>query len=197
MENNRFLEATQQVTLQWNQYSVFPDAAGIDVTNLLVDITLYRVTGNGDTIVERIAEVATGINNTGEAQVTVPALNDAEDIVELCAFSITFRDGPTQQTVISSSQYNVTQWCSNAWIKFSEPTEVNDALYNLCLNWIESEPSSIGQFLLSSTAGTPCPPTRAQARTPNSGLVENTQYDVVRFSHPTAAQCFRQRTITR
>ena len=195
LENHRFLSSTQQITLLWDQNKMFPYDAGLDPSTQLVDITLYEVTDDENTIVQMISQVATGLPNTGQAQVAIPEFASI-DPINMCAFSVAVRDSPDQQTVISNLQNNVTQWCTNVWIAFVLGDDVQDLLLNQCNKWILSEPLSIRDVLLSRTSSTPCPPTSTRAFTPNSGLVVDTQYYLLDYFHPTAGICFRQRTIT-
>ena len=196
VDNHRFLTSTQPVTLRWNPSTVIPEETAINTSSLLLNVTLYEITEQADSIVTRVSTVATGQPNTGEATVTIPVLAEANDPITVCAFFITVYDSAGQPTVISKFDDEIGQWCTNVWIAFSEPDEIDNILWNQCLKWAAQEPLSIRNTLLSRTRATPCPPTVAQARTVNSGLVKETNYYLVDYFHPTAGECYRQRTIT-
>ena len=192
-----FLTSTQQATLVWNRDGVVPSETGVDPANLLVNVTLYNIKGDGESIIEEVGQIATGLDNTGEALITVPTAASG-NYIDYCAFSLTFYDGPDQKTVVSDSSGSpIGRWCTQTWVAFSQPNEIDDLLFNKCNEWAITEPLPyIRQELLTRTAATPCPPTVVQARTPNSGLVKENQQHFVEYFHAGAGECYRQRTIT-
>ena len=135
VDNHRFLTSTQPVTLRWNPSTVIPEETAINTSSLLLNVTLYEITEQADSIVTRVSTVATGQPNTGEATVTIPVLAEANDPITVCAFFITVYDSAGQPTVISKFDDEIGQWCTNVWIAFSEPDEIDNILWNQCLKW--------------------------------------------------------------
>ena len=198
LQNNFFLTSKQDATLVWDKMAVLPSATGVDVNNLLVNITLYEVTGEDNNVVQTISQIATGVQNTGEIDITIPAWT-SENYIDFCAVLVTLYDGPDVPTIVSDVS-EIGVWGTDIWIAFSEESDQFQTIqFEKCNEWAKAETDmypNIREMLLSRTSTTPCPPTVAQARTPNSELVKDTREKIVNYFHSTADECYVQRTIT-
>ncbi len=199
LQNNFFLTSKQSATLVWDKTAVLPSATGVDVNNLLVNITLYEVTGEDNNVVQMISQIATGVQNTGEIDIIIPTWT-SENHIDFCAVLVTLYDALDVPTIVSDVS-EIGLWGTDVWVAFSEQSDqFEDIQFDRCNEWAKAETEmypNIREMLLSRTSATPCPPTAAQARTPNSGLVKDTREKIVKYFHPKADECYVQRTITR
>ena len=140
------------------------------------------------------------VANTGSANVTVPIISHSSNQSVYAAIISIEANGsdPLNPTLFDKVEGTVTQWTDIIWIVSTNKQSSGTKLWSACKAWSTSEPSSIGQQLLDKVHSVfPCPPTIAQARTVNSGLIENKDTELIAFFHPKATKCFHQRTITK
>ena len=140
------------------------------------------------------------VANTGSATVTVPTISHSSNqSVYVAVISIEAKGSdPLNPTLFDKAEGRVTQWTDIIWIVSTNKQSSGTKLWSACKAWSTSEPSSIGQQLLDKVnSDFPCPPTIGQARTVNSGLIEDRDTRMIGFFHPKAFKCFHQRTITR
>ena len=166
--------------------------------NLLVDIKLhiFQISNDVSTL-EQVTTLDSDVANTGSATVTIPIISHSSyQSVYAAIISIEAKD--RSPTLFDKAEGTVTQWTDIIWIVSTNKQSSGTKLWSACKAWSISEPSSIGQQLLEKVRSDfPCPPTIGQARTVNSGLIEDRDTRLIEFFHPKAFKCFHQRTITR
>ena len=169
--------------------------------DLLVDIKLhiFHISNDVPTL-EQVTTLDSDVTNTGSATVTVPIISHSSNqSVYSAVISIEAKGSdPQNSTLFDKAEGTVTQWTDIIWIVSTNKQSSGTKLWSACKAWSISEPTSIGQQLLDNVRSDfPCPPTIGQARTINSGLIEDTNIKLLGFFHPKAFKCFYQRTITR
>ena len=190
-----------EITLTWSSTSLTePVQAIIHPTDLLVDINLYIFQISNDVpTLEKVATLDNDVDNSGSATVKLPTISHSSNQSAYAAIiSIEAKGSDSQNpTLFDKAEGTVTQWTDIIWIVSTNKQSSDTKLWSACKAWSISEPSSIGQQLLDKMRSDfPCPPTIGQARTVNSGLVEDKDTRLIKFLHPLAAKCFHQRTIT-
>ena len=173
----------------------------ITPSDLLVDIKLhiFQISNNVSTL-EQVTTLDSDVANTGSATVTVPIISHSSNqSVYAAIISIEAKGSNLQNlTLFDKAEGTVTQWTDIIWIVSTNKQSSGIKLWSACKTWSINEPSSIGQQLLEKVRSDfPCPPTIGQARTVNSGLLEDRDTKLIEFFHPKAFKCFHQRTITR
>ena len=185
LSNDLLIRAQDTITLTWIPTSLSESTGTINTTALYINIILYIFT---DGFINQVNELASNISNNGSCNVSIPTVSH-----------------PSAQTVYPAiisieaigSDYDnaegtVKQWTDMIWI-----TNDNE-FYDECKTWSAHEHVTVGEALLSVVRSeVPCPPTIDQARTINSGLIQNTNTRLVMFLHPNADKCYHQRTIAR
>ena len=187
-----------EITLTWSSTSLTePIQDIIQPTDLVVDINLYifQITNDVPTL-EKVATLDTDVANSGSATVKIPTISHSSN-QSVYAAIISVEAKGKRPTLFDQAEGTVTQWTDMIWIVSTNKRSSGTKLWSACKAWSISEPSSIGQQLLDKVRSDfPCPPTIGQARTVNSGLVEDKDTRLIKFLHPLAAKCFHQRTIT-
>ena len=170
----------------------------IHPTDLLLDINLYIFQITNDVpALEQVATLDSDVANTGSATVKIPTISHSSNQSVYTAI-ISIEAKGRNPTLFDKAEGRVTQWTDIIWIVSTNKQSSGTKLWSACKAWSTSEPSSIGQQLLDKVRSDfPCPPTIGQARTVNSGLIEDRNTRLIKFVHPLAAKCFHQRTITK
>ena len=190
------------ITLTWSTVSLTkPLQDVITSSDLLVDIKLhiFQISNDLHTL-EQVATLDSNVANTGSATVTVPIIpHSSNHSVYVAVISIEVKGSdPLNPTLFDKAKRRITQWTDIIWIVSTNKQSSGTKLWSACKAWSTSEPSSIGQQLLDKVRSNfPCPPTIGQARTVNSGLIEDKYTRLIGFFHPKAFKCFYQRIITR
>ena len=200
--NKLLIYAEENITLTWSKASLTkPLQDVINPSDLLVDIKLHIFQiSNGVPTREQVTMLSSNISNTGSTTVTIPTISHSSNQVVYTAVICIEAKGsdPLNPTLFDKVQGKVTQWTDIIWVVSTNKQSSGTKLWSACKAWSTSEPSSIGQQLLTKVRSDfPCPPTIGQARIPNSGLIEDTNTKLIELFHPKAAKCFNQRTITR
>ena len=187
-----------EITLTWSSTSLTePVQDIIQPTDLVVDINLYifQITNDVPTL-EKVATLDSEVANIGSATVKLPNISHSSN-QSVYAAIISVEAKGRNTTLFDRAEGTVTQWTDIIWIVSTNKQSSGTKLWSACKAWSISEPSSIGQQLLDKVRSDfPCPPTIGQARTINSGLIEDRDIRLIKFLHPLAAKCFHQRTIT-
>lgn len=194
--NDLLIHAEETITLTWIATSLTDNIGTIDTSALLIDIKLHIFTNDS---IEEVVTLVNNTNNTGSATVTIPTVTHSSSLAVYTAIiSIEAKgNNPQYPTPFDKAQGTVMQWTDMIWIVPTTAQKYTN-FWSACKEWSVSEPSSIGQELLSKVRSEfPCPPTIDQARTINSGLIQDVNTKQIQFFHPNADKCFRQRTITR
>ena len=200
--NELLIHIEDNISLAWSTLSLTkPLQDVIAPSDLLVDIKLhfFQISNEVPTI-EQVTTLDSNVANTGSANVTVPIISHSSNQSVYAAIISIEANGsdPLNPTLFDKVEGTVTQWTDIIWIVSTNKQSSGTKLWSACKAWSTSEPSSIGQQLLDKVRSVfPCPPTIAQARTVNSGLIENRDTELIAFFHPKATKCFRQRTITK
>ena len=190
------------ITLTWSTVSLTKPLQDIIApSDLLVDIKLhiFQISNDVPTL-EQVTTLDSNVANTGSATVTVPTISHSSNQSVYAAIILIEAKGsdPLNPTLFDKAEGRVTQWTDIIWIVSTNKQSSGTKLWSACKAWSTSEPSSIGQQLLDKVRSDfPCPPTIGQARTVNSGLIEDRDTRLIGFFHPKAFKCFHQRTITR
>ena len=170
--------------------------------NYEVEIYLFELNTNDGTLSSPV-NVAKGVNNTGETTVRVPSLRNAKSLTVPVLLKVVPSDKSNRRRrqIKLDPRKSIGVW-SGLFFGSSDGFSVQ-ILRKECDKWFRSQPD--GGELLRDTI--PCPHTLAQARFPNSGLVEvnmesifqATQYgkQFQRYRHPNTETCFQQRTLQR
>ena len=186
-------DSEDQLTIRWDPQSILPT---IDPSSYLVDIALYRFNRQSLQL-QYFLHVMRNHNNNGTATFSVPESNE---IISFDVYPVALRISIGRPTSETSSLINrlvggpelVAQWTSTLYYVYSPQ------FMGLCDQWYNRQDVNIGEQIRDRLP--PCPPRVDQARTPNSGMTEDSGYWIEktnRFLHPGAATCFRQSTFTR
>lgn len=201
LDNNLLVNAGTDITLYWDPTSLSePVPNVIHPLSLLVDIKLhvfYNDNSRGPTV-DQVHTLATGVNNTGSISVNLPVISHSSgQTVYSSIISVEAKGNDSHNpNVFDRAQGQPTQWTDVFWISTS--TSKSNNFWPDCKLWFMGESILIGNQLLTRVLSDfPCPPTIAQARTVNSGLIEDANTKWITFFHPLADKCFHQRTITR
>lgn len=171
----------------------------VDPTFFTVDLELYRLDDDRKDW-KFFLNVMEGHPNTGEIEFSMPSGDNVETNVYPVALRISIggqiamgnQEEPSQVSdIIKSAQDRVSQWFSSFFYYAVDSLDLMDE----CMQWYDSEPSNIGEMLLSRVPD--CCQTVDRAAAPNSGFVRDTHDTLVAFFHPGAASCYRQATVTR
>ena len=163
--------AESTVELQWNPLSVFPRNSSSDFQ---VTISMHRLNlENGEW--ELMHTFTSNSPNDGQESVTIPRNLDRNIEILPVVFQVaasvnpvsTVQSGTLYTRLVMSGQ-KAGRWSSQYY--YVNPLVATQTSYYLCQSWYENEPDNTGSQLLEMN--TPCPPQEAQARAPNSGLVE-------------------------
>ncbi|XP_019851539.1 PREDICTED: uncharacterized protein LOC109581663 [Amphimedon queenslandica] len=191
ISNDLLIQAQDTITLKWIPTSLSESTGTVNTANLRINIKLYVITNNS---VDQVNELATNIDNNGSYTVSIPTVSHSSaQSVYPAIISIEAIGSQQNPATYDYAEGIVKQWTDMIWI-------TNDAskFYSKCKEWSISEPATVGEALLSVVRSeVPCPPTIDQARTVNSGLIQNTNTRQMRFLHPNADKCYHQRTIAR
>ena len=187
------------ITLTWSTVSLTKPLQDIIApSDLLVDVKLhiFQISNDVHTL-EQVTTLDSNVANTGSATVPVPTISHSSNqSVYVAVISVEAKC--SNPTLFDKAEGTVTQWTDIIWIVSTNKQSSGTKLWSACKAWSTSEPSSIGQQLLDKVRSDfPCPPTIGQARTVNSGLIEDRDTRLIGFFHPKAFKCFHQKTITR
>ena len=189
--NDLLIHAQDTITLTWIPTSLSESTGTVNTANLRINIKLHIFTDNS---IDEVNELASNIDNNGSYTVSIPTVSHpSAQIVYPAIISIEAMGNDQQNPILyDSTEGTVKQWTDMIWI--TNDTE----FYDECKAWSANEPATVGEALLSVVRSeVPCPPTIDQARTVNSGLIQNSNTRLVRFLHPNADKCYHQRTTTR
>ena len=200
--NTVYFTAGSTVELEWNPLSIFPGSSSSDWR---VTISMYCLNlENENQGWELLHIFSPNSPNDGQESVIIP--NDLDRNIEILpiVFQISASVNPvgtvqsgTLYTELVMSGQKAGLWTAQYY--YINPLVANRTGYYLCQSWYESESRSTAtQLLVEATM--PCPPQEAQARAPNSGLMEidytsfygNSGYRTqwLRTFHRDAATCF-------
>lgn len=186
----------EQFTAHWDPQSLLPM---VDPSLFIVDLKLYRLVNDGKDWIPFL-NITSGHPNSGIIDFTV--LSSDQIGLNLYPVALRISVGEALPTgaqemalqvsaIIKSAQDKVSQWFSSFFYYAIDSLDLADE----CNEWYISEPSNIGETLLSQVPD--CCQTVDRAAAPNSGFVRDTHDALVAFFHPGAASCYRQATITR
>ena len=189
--NDLLIQAQDTITLTWIPTSLSESTGTVNTSALWINIKLHIFT---DGSIDQVNELASNISNNGSYTVSIPTVSHPlAQIVYPAIISIEAIGNDQQNlTLYDNADGIVKQWTDMIWI-----TNDNE-FYDECKAWSINEPATVGEALLSVVRSeVPCPPTIDQARTVNSGLIQNSNTKLVRFLHPNTDKCYHQRTTTR
>ena len=174
-DNDLLISGDDTINLSWTPNTVYTPIPPEDYS---VNIWLYTLKDNYQWIQEVLLTYNT--SNSGNATVTLPALDIHNDPIVPVAFHIS--------TCSESGEglYNITPgiWTSIAYFSASKPSR------NQCESW-ESNKESRKEELESIDLLPPCYCTVQQARAPNSGMLEESMgYPFQEFFNENASTCF-------
>ena len=200
--NTVYFTAGNTVELEWNPLSIFPGSSSSDWQ---VTISMYGLNlENENQGWELLHIFSPNSPNDGQESIVIP--NDLDRNIEILpiVFEVSASVDPggsvqsgTLYTELVRSGQKAGLWTAQYY--YINPLVANRTGYYLCQSWYESESQSTApQLLVEATM--PCPPQEAQARAPNSGLMEidytsfygNSGYRTqwLRTFHQDAATCF-------
>ena len=191
ISNDLLIQAQDTITLTWIPTSLSESTGTVNTTALQINIKLYIFTNNS---VDQVHELASNIDNNGSYTVSIPTVSHSSaQTVYPAIISIEAVGNNHQNPILyDSTEGTVKQWTDMIWISNI------DKFFAECKAWSANEHPTVGEALLSVVRSeVPCPPTIDQARTINSGLIQNTNTRLVRFLHPNADKCYHQQTTTR
>ena len=200
--NTVYFTAGSTVELEWNPLSIFPESSSSDWR---ITISMYGLNlENENQTWELLHIFSPDSQNDRQESVVIP--NDLDRNIEILpvAFQVSASVNP-DGTVQSGTLYNklvISGQKAGLWTAqyyYINPLVANRTGYYLCQLWYESNSQgTVTQLLVEATM--PCPPQEAQARAPNSGLMEidytsfygNSPYmrQWLRTFHQDAATCF-------
>ena len=199
--NELLFHVGDDIILTWSTASLTKSLEDVIApSDLLVDIKLhiFQITNDIPTL-EQVTILDSDVANTGSVTVKIPTISHSSNqSVYTVIISIEAKGSdPQNPTLFDIVKEKVTQWTDIIWIVSTNKQSSGTKLWSACKTWSISEPSSIGQQLLDKVRSDfPCPPTIGQARTVNSGLIEDRNTKWIAYLHPKANKCFHQRTIT-
>ena len=166
--------AGSTIKLEWNPLSIFPGSSSSD---LQVTISMYSLNLENENVGWELLHIfSPNSQNDGQESVVIPSDWDRNIEILSVVFQVSASINPgnmvqsgTLYTELVVSGQKAGLWTAQYY--YINPLVVNRTGYYLCQSWYESESrSTTTQFLVEAT--TPCPPQEAQARAPNSGLME-------------------------
>uniref|UniRef100_A0A1X7SNW7 Uncharacterized protein n=1 Tax=Amphimedon queenslandica TaxID=400682 RepID=A0A1X7SNW7_AMPQE len=185
ISNDILIQAQDAITLTWIPPSLSESTGTVNTTTLQINIILYIFT---EGFINQVNELASNISNNGSYTVSIPTVSHPSGQTVYPAIISIEAIGNDYD----NAQGTVKQWTDMIWI-----TNDNE-FYDECKTWSANEHPTVGEALLSVVRSeVPCPSTIGQARTINSGLIQNTNTRLVRFLHPNADKCYHQQTTTR
>ena len=169
--NTVSFSAGSTIDLQWDQLSIFPRSSSDDFH---VTISMHGLNlENGRW--ELIHIFTPNSPNDGQESVVIPSDLDRNIEILPVVFQVSASVNPgstvqsgTLYTELVMSGQKAGRWSSQYY--YVNPLVANRTGYHLCQSWYESESENVGTQLLEGAM--PCPPQVAQARAPNSGLME-------------------------
>ncbi len=186
-----------RISISWEPNGLLPTHV-LDPTSYRVNIVLVLFNMHTGEWVE----VPNGIvnpsqENTGQAEVEINIVSDNNELindvrpvaiqVKIDSASTVMRQKRVAPLLLSLGR--VIRWGKIIYYSLS------NTLRTLCNSWCDSEPENIGQIILDELARfAPCAPRVEQARSPNSGLVEDTGISRVLSNylfHRGTETCFR------
>uniref|UniRef100_A0A1X7TZR4 EGF-like domain-containing protein n=2 Tax=Amphimedon queenslandica TaxID=400682 RepID=A0A1X7TZR4_AMPQE len=191
ISNDLLIHAQDTITLTWIPTSFSESTGTVNTANLCINIKLHIFTNNS---VHQVNELASNISNNGSCTVSIPTVSHSSaQIVYPAIISIEAIGNNHQNPILyDNAEGTVKQWTDMIWISNI------DKFVAECKTWSTIEHPTVGEALLSVVRSeVPCPPTIDQARTINSGLIQNTNNKLVRFLHPNADKCYHQQTTVR
>ena len=189
---------SRSVQIKWNK-NILPFEPP---ENYTVDIYLFEL-NNDDGSLSRSMNVAKHVANTGMAIVRVPRVEHTQSLLVPVFLKVV----PSEKTRRRKRQINLDPRNSTgAWsgpaFTHKNGTSAQE-MRKECDKWFRQQPD--GRDLLRGTV--PCPPTLAQARLPNSGLVEVNRQSIFQatdyadlshaYYHPMTDICFQQSSLQR
>jgi len=214
------LPRTTTLRVTWDPQMVLPLQ---DPTSYLVNIELHRLNlDTGDWM--RFTDLVTNAPNSGRIDnVEVPSISiidnqsGGQSQTDVHAVAIRVAVGETSPTSTNTSLLQNLRplrplitpsiWTGVSYYYASQTFRQSPSsdLRSLCDNWSRRQLPNIGNTLLERLP--PCPCTEAQARSPNSGFVEERLSSIIgittfddhwrNFFHPRTTSCFRQAAFTR
>lgn len=180
------LTAGNRVTMRWDPESLLPL---VQASSFTVDISLFRFNDQTQTWM-RFLNIAQEHPNTGVAEFTVPISNEVQQDIYPVTLQLSI-DRP------SSPSRRQTTSLVGSLVRRAVHLYYGGSisLRLLCAAWYFTEPSNMGERLLSQVPN--CCATEVGADLPNSDFVRDNR--LISFFHPEADTCFRQKpsTITR
>ena len=188
---------SKSVQIKWNK-NILPFESPETYT---VGIYLFEL--NNDGSLSRSMNVAKRVTNTGMTVVRIPRVKYTQSLLVPVFLKVI----PSEKTRRKKRQIDLDPKKSiGTWsgLVFSprDGTSVQ-VMRKECDKWFRQQPD--GGDLLKDTV--PCPPTLAQARLPNSGLVEMSRQSIFQatryadlshqYYHPMTDICFQQRSVQR
>jgi hypothetical protein len=182
------LAADQRITMHWDPESLLPLVLASSFT---VDVSLFRY-NNETQVWSRFLSIAQELPNTGVAEFTVPFSNEIQrDISPVTLqLSINRPSSPSKRQTMSSLVQTVGSLVRRAVHLYYDVGSIS--LRRLCTAWYSTEPSNMGEHLLSQVPN--CCATEAGADLQSSDFVRDNT--LISFFHPQADTCFRQKAST-
>ena len=193
-----FYSVSDRVIIQWSPSSLISQLkqdSDIPIDqNSKLNLNVYQITYDGSTLnlnsINAYPNQHQILIANGNANILLDKRYISKDIV----FPAVIRASMTIEGTKSSAAKDIGQWTRPFWVT-QQIMNVDDLLWENCQNWYSAEPPSVYNNLLQTVFDVPCPPTIGQARTDNSGLIQdNTDID---FFHTQATNCFKQRIVAR
>ena len=174
--DDTFFQAGSSLVVTWVPDSVLPVE---DPDSYTVEITLHCLDlSSGDQT--EVATLATGIANSGSAQVTIPPVASVSD-VSMCSVRV------TAATVTSAASTTLLRRVVALWSPVRYLV-VSLGLRVSCYAWYKAQPAGTGAKLLAAVM--PCPNTVDQARADTRFSPDNPVTS--RIFHRGSESCFRQ-----
>ena len=188
-QNVMLLTASNRLTMRWDPESLLPL---VQASSFTVDIGLYRFNDETQTYT-RFLNIVQGSPNTGVAVFTVPSNNEAQ---QTDIYPVTLRLSVSRPSSPSRRQTMSLVRAVGGSVGRAIPLYYGSLGLRLrCLTWYLSEPSDMGERLLSQVPN--CCATEDGAELQTSDFVRDDR--LISFYHSEADTCFRQKpsTITR
>lgn len=185
------LSAGSRVTMRWDPESLLPL---VQATSFTVDISLFRYINETQTWIQFLS-IAQELPNTGVAEFIVPFSNEVQRDID----PVTLQLSINRPSRLSKRQTTTSSLVRTVGSLVRRAVHVyyvgSISLRLLCTAWYFTEPSNMGERLLSQVPN--CCATEEGALLPNSDFVRDDR--LISFFHPEADTCFRQKpsTITR
>ena len=190
-QDTLLFEEKDFITVTWNPLDMSRSVGNVvNTANAEVGIKLVEIDPNTDELTKELVTLATGIPNTGVADLGIQGLDQftGTELHQVSLIIEVTSGGPV------SKRSTGPPWWEGIFLRsykfFVLDNDEDPAV--LCEEWASTEPTSVGQEILRTVRREfPCPPTADQARNKEISNLELSN-TLISVFHPMAKNCFRQ-----